>query len=323
MARRTRFEDQLLTIHALREDPRAPGAEAALRRAMNDGSGPVVASAATIIGDAALDELYPLLAPAFERLVAGGAEADKGCRAKFAIADALVRNEVEAADVFLTGITLVQREPVWGGSVDTAASLRGTCGLGLAMLDHPDAPDLLAGLLADPEAKARAFAGAALGNLGRVESVPLLRFKCLVGDEAGEVLQECFASLLSLRWSASLTFVAGFLDARVDTTAEAALLALGTAKRDEVFPVLRDFADRARPALLRSALLAVGLLRSAEATKLLLGVVDEGPLPAAAHALGALAIQRHDEDLVSQVRTIVASRRSRALDQAFELEFGG
>lgn len=328
MARRAsrpeaRLEDRLAALHAARLDPRSPASEVRLRAALDGGLGLEVASAAETIGEAGLDALYPLLAPAFARLLAAGTEADRGCKGKLAIAELCWKAELDAAEVFLAGIAHVQPEAVWGGTVDTAASLRGTCGLGLAMLDHPDALERLADLLADPEDKTRAFAGLGLGNLGRPEAVPLLRFKARVGDASGEVMQEVFGSLLSLRWSASLPFVAGFLAARPDTTAEAALLALGSSKRPEAFPALRDAAAVARPALVRCAMLALGLLRTPEATAWLLGVVREGALPTAAHAIAALGIQRHDEALADSVRAAIAGRRSRTLEQAFETEFGG
>ena len=316
MPRHSRLDDQLAALSALREDPRGPAADALLRRSLEDRHGMVVAGAASIIGDAGLQHLYDLLPPAFERLVEGGVEHDRGCRGKLAIAAALLQNEVEAAQVFLTGIRLVQREPVWGGSVDTAAGLRGTCGMGLAMLDHPDALDALATLLADPEAQARAAAACALGNTGRGEAIPLLRYKCLVGDEAPDVLTEAYTSLLAIRWAASLPFVAGFLRSEHDSTAECAALALGQSRRDEAFPFLRDYAAQARPSLIRGALLALGLLRTPEATEVLVAVVAEGSVPRASHALSALAIQRFDETLSKRVRAVVKGRKLRALDQA-------
>lgn len=319
----SRVEDRLAALSAVRADPRAPGAEDLLRKALSDQSSAVVASAATLVGDASLDALYPLLPPAFERFVPDGANTDKGCRAKQAIASALLKNEVEAASVFLTGVRIVQMEASWGPPVDTAGGLRGTCGMGLAMLDHPDALDHLSVLLADPQTQARAHAACALGNLGRAESIPLLRFKCMIGDEEAEVLSECFTSLLALRWASSLPFVASFLDSPKETTAEAAALALGESRRDEAFPILRDFAERARPGMVRTALLALGLLRSPAATEVLLGVVERAMPPTVAHALAALAIQRHDEALAERVREIVKRRKLRSLDQAFRDSFEG
>lgn len=323
MARRSHLDERLAALHALREDPRAPGAEDLLRRSLAESSGIAVAAAAAIIGDTPLTALLPLLPAAFDRLVASGADHDKGCRGKLAIAAALLKNEMEAAPLFLTGIRLVQREPIWGGSVDTAASLRGTCALGLAMLDHREAMEEIAVLLADPESQARAHAAVALGNIGRTESIPLLRFKCLVGDDSPEVITECFSSLLSLRGDQALPFVASFLDGKSEATAESAALALGQSRRDAALPLLRDFADRARPALLRSALLALGLLRSAAATDALLAAVEKAPVPTATHALSALAIQRGDEALTARVRAVVEKRRLRALDQAFAEVFEG
>ena len=67
MARKSKLEDQLAALHALREDPRAPGGIDQLRAALDDKSSFVVAAAARIVGEAAVTELLPRLRPAFER----------------------------------------------------------------------------------------------------------------------------------------------------------------------------------------------------------------------------------------------------------------
>ena len=317
---RRKLDDLLASIGAIRADPSGPEALPVLRAALAQGGGALVAAAAHVVGDAGMEALYPDLRAAFERLRIDGVSRDPGCRGKQAIADALLKNEVYAEDVFLPGVRHVQREPVWGGSVDTAPGLRGTCALGLAMMDHRDALDKFATLLADPEANARANAAVALGNLGRAEAVPLLRYKCLLGDEAPEVVGEAMSALLSLRPD-SLEFIASFLDAPRESVIESALLALGQTRRAEVLPILRDYAQRARPGVLRTALLALGLLRSEASTAFLLGWLAEAPPAQAVHALDALAIQSHDPALSARVRQVVGARRSRPLDEALARAF--
>ncbi len=80
----------------------------------------------------------PDLLAAFRRFLADPSK-DKGCLAKIAIAEALTRLEHEEAEIFLEGIRHMQREPVWGGTEDTAAWLRGLCAIGLAGCRHPRA----------------------------------------------------------------------------------------------------------------------------------------------------------------------------------------
>src|SRR5947209_3885935 len=74
----------------------------------------------------------------------------------------------------------------------------------------------LAPLLPAAERAARANAARAIGAAGRADGIPLLRFKCLVGDEDVQVTTECFGALLSLAPSGSLDFVAGFLHSSDD-----------------------------------------------------------------------------------------------------------
>lgn len=326
MSRKTRaptlsLDDRLAAVAALRGAPEGPEAEAGLIRALSDPSGLVVGSAARLIDEAGLRSLMPHLPDAFARLVPEGATRDAGCKGKLAICEALVRHEQNAPEVFLVAVRLVQLEAVWGGAVDTAPGLRASGALGLAMLDHEEAMDELARLLADPAGQARAGAACALGNIGRVESLPLLRYKALVGDPEPDVQSEVMSALLSLSPSRSLAFVASFLHGK-EMDAEAAALCLGESRRAEAFPHLRDFARRAAPRQQRIALLALGLLRSPEATALLLEVLGREPAPTAAHALAALAIQRYDEALVGQVRELVQARRERKLLDAFEDHFG-
>lgn len=314
------LEDRLARVYALREAPDTPEAEEQLRRALEDPSGLVVASAAKLIDDAGLRRLFPLLPAAFLRLVPGGAETDKGCKGKLALCDALLHHEQNAPEVFLAAVRVVQLEASWGPPVDTAPGLRASGALGLAMLDHADAMDELARLLADPATQARAGAAVALGNIGRTESLPLLRYKAQLGDPEPEVQSEVMSALLSLSPARSLPFVASFLDGK-DADAESAALCLGESRRPDAFPILRDFARRAPPRLQRAALLALGLLRSPEATALLLETLERAAPTQAAHALAALAIQRYDEELVAQVRGVVERRRETTLMRAFVERF--
>ena len=132
MARKSRLEDQLVALGALRREPRRPGAVEELSRALGDRSSFVVAAAARIVGEAAIAELVPSLRPAFDRFIENGAETDKSCQAKMAIVNALLTAEFEDAELFLRGMHCVQLEAAWGPPVDTAAQLRGMCATTLA-----------------------------------------------------------------------------------------------------------------------------------------------------------------------------------------------
>ena len=206
---------------------------------------------------------------------------DPGCAAKEAIADALYRLGAPEIDVYQRGIRHVQLEPVYGGKQDTAVQLRGTCGLALVRVHHPDYLIALAELLADREAPARRIAAQALGYSENPAAQPLLRLKALIGDEEPQVLSECLLALLAVAPDASLEFVAGFLDGRTPDNAEAAALALGGSRLPAALPLLCEWWERTFDAnLRRTALLAIAMLKSDAAIAYLLEHVRESAAPA-------------------------------------------
>ena len=74
-------------------------------------------------------------------------------------------------------------EPVWGGTADTAADVRGTCALGLVATGYPRALVAIAQLLYDAEPDTRVGAIRAAANGAPREAELLLRSKALAGDE--------------------------------------------------------------------------------------------------------------------------------------------
>jgi hypothetical protein len=178
-----RLEAKLDALREATRDPFAPGAYRQLRAAFESRQNLLVATAADIVAEFELDGFSDALVSAFERFVEQPVKRDPGCRAKTATARALYRTEVPAIETFLRGIRLVQREPVWGGSVDTAVELRAACALGLVRSGYPGAMIELSELLADPEPMARVGAVQALVYSERAEvAVPILRFKALINE---------------------------------------------------------------------------------------------------------------------------------------------
>jgi len=268
MARRTRASDslqrRLARLAALRENPTAPDAVAELRAALADRSMHAIAKAAEIAGEFEIAELEPELAAAFRRVMADPTETDKGCVAKAAIVEALVRLGAEQPDIYLAGARHVQLEPVWGGRKDTAGGLRGACAMGLVRSAHAQAYNVLAGLLADGEPAARVGAAEAAGHGAPHVVGPLLRLKILLGDEEARVIGACFGSLLRVSPRESLTFVAGHLGAPSAEVQEAAAFALGESQLPGAFGPLRAWREHS-PSRERDrvALLAIALLRPA------------------------------------------------------------
>jgi HEAT repeat protein len=312
---------KLARMRTLRTEPVTPQLTGQLREALADKSNFVAAAAAEIVGERSLADLVPDLVAAFHRFLEDPAETDKTCRAKIAIVEALHKLDADEEDVYRTAIRHRQPEPRWGGSDDTAAPLRATAAFALVRLNPRDLMVLLADLLADPEKVARSAAAKALGASGALAAIPLLRFKARVGDEEPEVVVECLAGLMSAEPAESLEFVGGFLDAD-EEVAEGAALALGESRRPEALAILQQHWPRARRSeeLGNVVLLAIAITRLPTAVDFLLEVLVSEGEPAAAGALSALAIHRHNPAIRDRVAAAVA-KKGPGLKKAFEKEF--
>ncbi|MGH7790284.1 MAG: HEAT repeat domain-containing protein [Candidatus Binatia bacterium] len=323
MARGRQLDEQLQQLARARRDPGSAESMALLRRVLAGKSSHAAAAAAQIVGEAELHVLAPELVAAFARFLQQPVKSDPGCAAKAAIADALYRLNAAEIDLYLQGIRHVQLEPVWGGRADTATGLRGTCGLALVRVHYPDYLDELADLLADAEAPARRLAAQALAYSENPAAVPLLRLKALSGDVDPSVLGECLLALLAIAPRGTLPFVARFLERPEAEIAEVAALALGGSRLRTALPILTEWWERSfDPALRRSALLAIAMLKHDDALAYLLTHVAESPPVHAREAIRALGIYRHDPRLRAQLEAALAPRAEPLLRAAFTEAFG-
>lgn len=290
------------------------------------GAGVVIAAAARRVvelglGDPARAEpLIAELPAAFERLLAApAAKRDPGCRGKLAIARALHELDRWEDGVFVRGLTVTQPEGYGESIDDTAAPLRGICGLAHAHFARRDALDVLAELLADPEPAARVAAARGLGDAGRPDATALLRYLVL-GDEADpEVLAASFESLFTLAREPSIGFAIRMLDAGDDERAEAAALALGSTRAAEALEPLVAWCEACVPARRqRAGFLALALLRTDPANAYLLGAVRTRVRTDAVAAARALATFREDAQLVEQLRESARAVKDRATRGALE-----
>lgn len=302
------LQQRIAELRAL--DPGAPSSLAKLRGAVASTTGPLVAAAASLVEEHRLEPLVPELGPAFERLCEEPVKRDPGCRGKLAVARALHALDHWDDRVFVAGLSYVQREG-WGGE-DTAAELRGVCGLAHAHFARGDALDVLAGLLADRERTTRLAAAQALGDAGRADATALLRFKVLIGDEEPAVLAACLESLFALARDASYDFVVRLLAAH-DERAEVAALALGggrfAAAADELTGWCIGCAPEQRH---RIGYLALALLRTEAATAYLLEAIStHGRLDAVA-AARALATFKDDATVALQVQAAAKLQKDAA-----------
>jgi HEAT repeat protein len=297
MVRRS-LEQNLAFLEQLRSsDPAKAGAE--LEKLLGHKSNFVVARATEVSAELGLD-LFTEMEEAFARFLVNGVETDKTCRAKVAIVKALVEAD-RRSDIYLTGLKHVQMEPVWGDPPrqDTAVELRGLCADALVKFHHPDVVDLLAVLLADEERGARASAARSIGDTGRRDGVPLLRYKATIGDPESEVMTECFASLLRLGRD-NVEFVEPFL--ANPATAESAALAFGEARLEGTEPVLIAAAERSFQK--KVFYLALAMMRTKTAIDHLLSLIEGGD----DGAIEALEIYRHDTALMARIREITSKR---------------
>jgi HEAT repeat protein len=230
-------------------------------------SNQVVAKAAAL----AVPELAQQLVEAFRRLIKDAAKFDAGCVALPTIVRKLIEIEDASAEIFFAGLRHVQREPVYGGHVDTAAPLRGMCAIALARMAHPDALLEAVNLLVDVEQEARIGAVRALAESGRADAELVLRFKALAGDGKPEVTAECFAALLRLGpGTRALPFVAEFLSKASEEVAESAAIALGESRMVDAFPLLKAaFVQERSRTIRRAILMGMALSRQDEAIEFL------------------------------------------------------
>jgi hypothetical protein len=299
-------------------DVAVPGAHDRLRTALRGTIGVLVAAAAGRLEADGLAALVPELAPAFERLRDDGVKRDPGCRGKLAIARALHALDHWDDRVFVAGLTCEQREG-WGQE-DTAAELRGVCGLAHAHFARGDALDVLAVLLADRERSTRLAAVQALGDAGRPDATALLRFKLLLGDEEPAVLSACCEALFALARDASYDFVVKLL-AGHDERAEVAALALGGARLAAAFePITAWCVGAGLEQRHRIGYLALALLRDEPATAYLLDAIRSHGRRDAVAAARALATFKDDAALIDRIRAAAREQRDPAArDEIAEL----
>jgi len=172
-------EAKLDALNALDLNDRAAANEA-LGKALRDKHYRVVGKAASLAEERLLQERIPDLLAAYARFLQDPVKRDPNCIAKKAIARALVTLECRDTSFYLEGIRYVQLEPVWGGTVDTAADVRGACAMGLVSSGYARAVQEL-----------RDFAALALGESRHPLALKHLRERwddVLVSDEMRAVL---------------------------------------------------------------------------------------------------------------------------------------
>jgi HEAT repeat protein len=309
MAKRDRTQAALDQLAEAVEDPHSKPAAAAINKALRSRSNLVIAAALTVIREHELTGFEVAMRAAFANAMIDPIQTDPGCRTKVGVVRAFDALREPDDELFLAGIRHVQKEPAWGGSQDTAASLRGMCAMALVNRGHPDAMFEVARLLGDPEREARRGAADAVAASGdALTGVPLLVLRVRSKETESEVLGACFAGLLGFHDARAFEFVVEHLHGRDEIVVEAAALALGQERPEGALAALRELADRSIGDLRRVAMLALAMLRSEDAWVILLEHVRGGTPGLARDAIEALSVYRELGDLRERVREAVAGR---------------
>jgi HEAT repeat protein len=298
-----RIERLLAALRDLPEEEAA--ASSTVEKALDSGSGLVVAAAARIIRTRGFTRLHPLLEAAYAPLAAGGRKSDPGCGGRAAIVEALADGEQRAWHVYVAGAATIQLEPVWGipPHEDTAGELRARSLLALVHTGYPGALDLAAEALADPFVRVRVAAATAIGDTGALGASAVLRLKIAIGDEEPEVIGTAVGALVALDAAGGLAAAERLLGSESDALREHVGLALGASRNTGALPLLEQWWSRAALAPEReTALVSVALLRSADGVRFLVGIVGGADRTNARAALKALAPFSHDRATAEAVR---------------------
>jgi hypothetical protein len=318
------FEKQLEELGALRAEPGSAATLAAVRKALRDRNNYLVSKAAALAADLSLSDLISDLLAAFDRFLLDPLKTDPQCWAKTAIAKALKDLGHRDAKVYLRGILHIQLEPGWGGSADSAGTLRGTCALALVdcQLDDLEILGYLVYGLADLQKPVRVDAATAIAQLGRMEGSLLLRLKLLLGDGEPEVMGACFSSLQSLTPQDAVPFIGKFLKGLDDEIRLEAAAALAQSREPEAIGILKNFWRERLSRELRGALVAaLGGSPLHEAAEFLISIVDEESDDLAAGAVAALAASRFRAEMRDRIAAIVEGKENPGLTGIFEQKF--
>ncbi|MCB9592417.1 MAG: hypothetical protein H6719_06775 [Sandaracinaceae bacterium] len=320
MARRT-LEQTLAQLAADTAEPASEAARRALLEALPKKTSFVVAQAANVIRDHALDGFGDALETAYEHFAIEGAKRDPGCRAKLAIVEALDATDRPSISLFERAARVVQLEPTWGPPEDTAAPVRARAALALARAPYTDFVLIAGELLADPAPSVRRAALLGLGTHGDRAGAGLARYHVALGDDDPLVTAEAMSTLLALAPDVGIGALSAFVDGEDPTARELALIALGESRRPAALDVLLAHLEaRVLSEERATVMTALALHRSEPALRVLLVWVGGRDADAAA-ALEALAIRRHEGEVVERAREAAAEAgRLDAFREAFRLD---
>ena len=314
MPGKRKFEEQLAALDALRQLPTEACVQP-LRKALTQRNNFVVAKAADLVRQFQLNQLIPDILITFDRFFDDPVKSDPQCWAKNAVSRTLAAFEHQDAEVFLRGMRHHQHEPVWGGSSDTAGTLRATCALALVQCRSLTDADLLSHLvelLGDKDKAVRAEATRAIEQVGSPSAALLLRLRAILGSgsvsEEPEVLGACYSGILRLEGASAIPWVSRFLASSDDSAAEAALAIAGT-HSPQGFELLRErFAHEADPWFCSVLLSAIALTRQDAALEFMFDLIGSESLQAEG-AIEVILRSAQSPEVTKRLEEVVAGNR--------------
>jgi HEAT repeat protein len=320
-----KIEQQLEMLNSLRGSTRSDATLLAIRKALRDRVNLVVAKAAAIAAQVQARDVMPDLLQAFDRFFENAAEADPKCWAKEALCKALRDLGHDESAAFLRGLRHVQMEPVWGATVDTAATLRGTCALALlqcADLTREDKLWHVMRALTDRESAVRADAARGLGELSGVEAALLLRLKARMGDREPAITGQVMEALLDIEGDAGVPFVLEFLASTEEELREEAALALGVSRLPAAIAALIESWTHRHKREAGSAILrGLSASREESAMEFLFGVIRNGCDDEALAALWALELHRDSAEICRHIAEALDLRGDHKLKEEYLQRF--
>lgn len=266
MPKTSAIDSMLDELAAIRDRELTEDDKTLVRRRLGHRNSVVVARAAGCAAAHSLSDLVPLLVKRFDDFRKDGPRADKGCVAKLAIVKALDRLEHDRVEWFLEASRIVQHEPAYGGSVDTAVQLRRQSLQAMATFPWFAVSRRLVEMLGDPSPIVRTAAVSALSGFEGREAENILLTKAVCGDDSDDVTGLCLRALLAFGTDQNLTLVLDRLTHADDAIKVEAAFAVAESCRDTGLPHLMDaFYDEEELSVRRSILLAISTMRSDEA----------------------------------------------------------
>ena len=289
MASARGFDAELAQLESLREaDPAATLKP--LRKALTHRNNFLVAKAAKLVAAHNHRELIPDLVAAFPRFAAeDAAKVDPQCWAKEAILRTLSDFGYQEPELFLEGMRTIQLEGTWGGTTDTAGTLRGISAMALVQcrgISNTQVLMHLTPLFADKVLPVRVNAARAVEQVGTESAALMLRLRAELGSDSPELLGACYSGVLRLEGASAIPWAARFLDhpggatdadPQPDAAEAEAAFAIAETRTDAAVTLLLSHYKRARTQDRRETLLtALALTRHDTAIDFLFTLIREG-----------------------------------------------